>query len=199
MSRSVVVTLVVLLAGGCATVGKSAPGLHNLDTVDPAPQAIYRGGQPTRKGIETLTTMGVKTVIDLRNDPADWEASAVANAGMTYVNIRASAFQADPKVVEEFLRTIAKSQRPIYVHCKQGRDRTGMGIAAYRLVCQPDEWTRNEALHELRAHGHQWFIFPKIERYIRSFDPKQVAAATQPSADPVAQQEAAERSKPPGG
>jgi len=129
MSRSVVVTLVVLLAGGCATVGKSAPGLHNLDTVDPAPQAIYRGGQPTRKGIETLTTMGVKTVIDLRNDPADWEASAVANAGMTYVNIRASAFQADPKVVEEFLRTIAKSQRPIYVHCKQGRDRTGLGIA----------------------------------------------------------------------
>jgi protein tyrosine/serine phosphatase len=198
--RKFAAVILLLLAGGCATVGRSAPGLHNLATVDPAPRAIYRGGQPTERGIETLTKLGVKTVIDLRNDPADWEASAVADAGMTYVNIRASAFQADPKVVEVFLRTVATSQRPIYVHCKQGRDRTGLGIAAYRLVCQPDAWTRDAALHELRAHGYQWFIFPKIERYIRSFDPRQVAAATQPSANPLAQNEAAGRSNsPPGG
>jgi protein tyrosine/serine phosphatase len=176
----------LLFAGGCATVGKHAPGLQNVDTVDPPPRAIYRGGQPTRNGIHTLQDMGVKTVIDLRNDPQRWEQQAVVDAGMTYVNIKASAFQADPKVVEEFLKTVARSQRPIYVHCKQGRDRTGMGIAAYRLVCQGDEWTRDEVLHELRAHGYHWFIFPKIERYVRSLDPKQVAAATRPSNDVTA-------------
>jgi protein tyrosine/serine phosphatase len=186
----------LIFAGGCATVGKGAPGLHNVDTVDPPPRAIYRGGQPTREGIRTLRDWGVKTVIDLRNDPVDWEPKAVIDAGMTYDNIRASAYQADPKVVEEFLRTIAKSARPIYVHCKQGRDRTGMGIAAYRLACQGDQWTREQALRELHDHGYHWFIFPKIGRYIRGMDPKQVAAATRPSepdADTAAQKE------PPGG
>src|SRR4051812_47503701 len=118
MRQSVI--LIVLFASGRATVGKHAPGLQNVDTVDPAPLAIYRGGQPTRKGVETLQGMGVKTVIDLRNDPQRWEQQAVVDAGMTYVNIKASAFQADPKVVEEFLQTVANSQRPIYVHCKQG-------------------------------------------------------------------------------
>ena len=89
MGRVIALALVVVFAGGgCATVGKTATGLRNLATVDPAPQAIYRGAQPTREGVETLSDMGVKTIIDLRNDPVDWEAKAVADAGMTYVNIR---------------------------------------------------------------------------------------------------------------
>src|SRR5215211_4759664 len=157
MRRTVIV--LVMFAGGCATVGKHAPGLQNVDTVDPAPNAIYRGGQPTRKGIETLQKMGVKTVIDLRNDRQHWEAQAVADAGMKYVNIKASAFDADPLVVEEFLKTVASAERPIYVHCKQGRDRTGLGIASYRLAFQGDEWTREEAIRELHAHGYHWFVF----------------------------------------
>jgi protein tyrosine/serine phosphatase len=38
---------------------------------------------------------------------------------------------------------------PVYIHCAQGRDRTGYNAAAYRMVVQG--WSAAEALEEMNA------------------------------------------------
>lgn len=158
--------------GGCATVGKNFGGVPNFATVDPAPHAVYRGGQPSRAGIATLRDLGVRTIIDLRDDPVPWERHAVTDAGITYLNIPSNAAHTDPAVIARFLDALHTAERPVYVHCRRGRDRTGLEIACYRLVNQQDAWTRAQVLRELRRHGHQRLFFPGIERYLRTMDPQ---------------------------
>ena len=163
----------VLFAGGCgATVGRNLKGVPNFATVDDAPEAIYRGGQPTKAGFKTLKEMGVKTVIDLRDDRVPWAKDAVTKNGMTYVNIPSNAARTSPTTIAAFLTAVSAAERPIYVHCKRGRDRTGLEVACYRLVHQQDRWTRAQAIEDLRRHGHQRVFFPGIERYLRTFDPQ---------------------------
>jgi uncharacterized protein (TIGR01244 family) len=176
MSLRPLILCCVLLAGGCATVGRDVPGVKNLATVDPAPEALYRGGQPSKQGIETLRTMGVRTVIDLRNDPVPWERQRVTAAGMTYVHVPTNAAKCDPVRIAQFLMAVRTSERPIFVHCRRGRDRTGLEIAVYRLVDQAEQWTRAAAIAELHRHGHQWLAFPGIQRYLATFDPAPFAA-----------------------
>lgn len=162
-----------LLTGGCGpTVGRYHHGVPNFATVDPAPEAIYRGGQPTQAGFKTLKKMGVKTVIDLRDDAVSWEKSAVTKNGMTYVHIPSNAARTNATTIASFLTAMTEADRPIYIHCKRGRDRTGLEVACYRLVHQQDKWSRQQAIEELRAHGQQRLFFPGIERYLRTFNPE---------------------------
>jgi tyrosine-protein phosphatase SIW14 len=161
----------VILSGGCASVGRDLGGVPNFATVDPKPHALYRGGQPSRAGFATLKDMGVKTVIDLRDDAVPWEKDAVTKNGMTYVHIPSNANRTSPTTVAAFLTALEAAERPVYVHCKRGRDRTGLEVACYRLVHQQDQWTRQQAIDDLRRHGHQRIFFPGIERYLRTFDP----------------------------
>ena len=176
----------VLISGGCASVGREQGGVPNFATVDPAPEAIYRGGQPSKEGFQTLKDMGVKTVIDLRNDSVPWEKDVVTKHGMTYVHIPSNAARTSNRTVALFLAAVARAQRPIYVHCKRGRDRTGLEVACYRLVNQSEAWTRQSVIDDLRRHGHQRIFFPGIERFLLSFDPKEFAKRpTTAPADPA--------------
>jgi protein tyrosine phosphatase (PTP) superfamily phosphohydrolase (DUF442 family) len=163
------VLLVALLSGGCATVGQRVEGIANFDTVE-SPAPIYRGAQPSVKGIATLQSMGVRTVINLRDDPPAWEEQAVVSAGMNYIWIPTSPLREDPGQIRAFLRAMQSAERPLFIHCLQGRDRTGLEVAIYRLTHRQSEWTRERVIQDLRAHGYNWMLFPGIERYIRSTD-----------------------------
>ena len=159
------------------------PGVKNFATVDAGSEALYRGAQPSRRGIETLKDMGVKTVIDLRNDPEPWERKHVTAAGMKYVHVPTDAKVNDPVRIAQFLVAVRTAERPIFVHCRRGRDRTGLEIAVYRMVEQAERWTREAAIAELRRHGYHWLMFPNIQRFVSTFDPQDfVAAADQAAA-----------------
>jgi protein tyrosine phosphatase (PTP) superfamily phosphohydrolase (DUF442 family) len=187
------VSVAVLFAGGCATVGESVPGIGNVAEVDPAPDAVYRGGQPSREGIETLRSMGVRTVLDLRADAVPWEREAVKAAGMTYVNIPMVASDVDPGKLARALDVLRTAERPVFLHCRHGRDRTGLSVAAYRLVDQPDQWTRAEVIRDLRRHGQLRLLFPGIERYLKGFDPTDLMVAVPAASETPAASEAPDR------
>ena len=153
---------------GCQTVGKPITGVENFAMVE---DGLYRGGQPSYDGIQQLKSNGVRTVIDLRHDRNPAERMWVEEAGMAYVNIRTDPGLVEPAKISRFLKEVDEAQRPIFVHCRRGRDRTGLQIAVYRMVEQ--DWPREAALKELYAHGHQWLAFPGIARYVRTFDPQQ--------------------------
>ena len=50
-------------------------------------ERFYRGAQPKQEDYKALAAIGVKTIIDLRNDPQDYAKEAAEAAGMKYVNI----------------------------------------------------------------------------------------------------------------
>ena len=48
--------------------------------------------------------------------------------------------------------------RPMYVHCRDGVDRTGMVIAYHRIHNQG--WKRSTAIAEMKALGmHPWYFY----------------------------------------
>ena len=167
-------TLLLLTAAGgsgagCATVGKPITGVENFAVV--VDDELYRGGQPSYEGITSLKEHGVRTVIDLRDDRNPAERMWVEEAGMAYVNIGTNAGRVEPAKIATFLKEVDEAQKPIFVHCYHGRDRTGLEVAVYRMVEQG--WSREAALNELYAHGYHWAWFPGIARYVRTFDPEQ--------------------------
>ena len=171
-------TMLTLLAlaglGGCSpsTVGKPMIGIDNFAKIEGGPHPIYRGGQPTREGYARLASADYKvaTVIDLRDDYEPWAEDAVTTAGMKYKRIGMSAWSTDTAKIREALRTVAEADAvgPVFIHCRQGRDRTGLEVAMYRILVQG--WTRDRAIAELREHGYNKFWFPGIERYVATFD-----------------------------
>jgi len=161
----VLIVCFLLIASGCATVGKDVPGVSNFGEVEKG--QLYRGAQPSEKGIHYLADNGIRTVVNLRDDPQKWEKQAVEKAGMQYVWIPSTASKADPKVVDKFLTTMRQGDTPVFVHCKAGRDRTGLNVAAYRII--HDDWDRKRAITELHAYGYNWALFPGIEKYLKTF------------------------------
>ena len=158
------VVLLVLAAGaGCASVGKSTGGIPNFATVE---DGLYRGGQPSELGFKELSRRGVMTVINLRDDAWPNEQKLVEQAGMQYVRIPSNAAVVEPAKIDMFLTQVTTAPRPIFVHCRQGRDRTGLEIAMYRIAVEG--WSRQDAIAELYAHGYNWALFPGIERHLRT-------------------------------
>jgi tyrosine-protein phosphatase SIW14 len=175
--RAVPNTALILILGlmvGCSTTGKNIAGINNFDTVKDG--VLYRGAQPSREGIQTLKAQGVRTVVNLRDDPPSWEKEAVEQAGMNYVSIPSVAHKTDPAAIQRFLQTMKDGDKPVFVHCHVGRDRTGLNVATYRIV--EEGATRDAAIKDLHDHGYQWLFFPGIEKYLKSFDPAQYTTAT---------------------
>lgn len=138
-----------------ATSSKDLPNLYKIN------DNLYRGGQPTEAGIRKLMAMGVKTVIDLRNDDdrARREETWVKSAGLRFVNIPLSNIRGpkDEKI-EAILAQIERSEnQPVFIHCKRGADRTGTAIATYRI--SHDRWTADRANTEAKKFGFGWWQF----------------------------------------
>jgi protein tyrosine phosphatase (PTP) superfamily phosphohydrolase (DUF442 family) len=173
-NAAAIVMLGVML--GCSTTGKTVAGINNFDTVKEG--VLYRGAQPSKEGIATLKARGVLTVVNLRDDPASWEKDAVEGAGMKYVSIPSDASKTNPAGIEAFLRTMENGEKPVFVHCHVGRDRTGLNVAVYRIVDEGE--SREAAIRDLHDHGYQSLFFPGIERYLKTFDPQRYST-TAPS------------------
>ena len=110
----------------------STVSIKNFGQMD---DRFFRGGQPKEKEYSELAALGIKTVIDLRDDPKDYEKTAVEALGMKYVNIAMSDkdYPAEAKI-QEFLKLVDDpSTGRFYVHCAGGRHRTGVMGAVYRF------------------------------------------------------------------
>ncbi len=97
---------------------------------------LFRGGQPRSGGLRRLAALGVKTVINLRDDDArarDEEREARA-LGLRYFNVPLSrAHRPDARQIDELFALLdAAENQPVFVHCKRGADRTGALVAVSR-------------------------------------------------------------------
>jgi tyrosine-protein phosphatase SIW14 len=170
IATSGLLAVLSLIAGtqpsGCQTE-KELRGLPNLGRVT---ENLYRGGQPTSDGFNTLHTMGVGIVVNLREDRTEVAAEKrqVEALGMKSVGIPWSASHEPSNAqIVEFLDLVrANPDTKIYVHCRRGADRTGVMIAAYRVAVEHKPAA--EAVSEMHRYHYDWLFRSQLKRYIES-------------------------------
>jgi protein tyrosine/serine phosphatase len=96
---------------------------------------FYRGAQPKETEFKELAQLGIRTIIDLRDDPESYEKPMVESLGMTYVHIPMIAKKyPTQEALDLFFKTVNDPNTgKFYVHCAGGRHRTGVMGAVYRF------------------------------------------------------------------
>jgi len=131
-------------------------GLPNFAEVAPG---IYRGAAPTPEGWARLHQMGIRTEIDLRIEKrgrAEAEAEA-AHYGISRIHLPLGREAPTKKQVATFLAALDNpAQRPVFIHCQHGADRTGAMVGIYRVTRQG--WSFDRTYTEMRHYGFKPFL-----------------------------------------
>ncbi len=160
----------LLLAGaiGVASAGPSqGEPCANFGQVSPG---LYRGAEPDERCLDHLAGLGIRMVVNLRDeeDASDRERTRAIALGMRYVNLPMSGFDRPsvPEVRRALAAILAPEAQPVFLHCKRGRDRTGVIVAAYRMA--HEGWAADQAVEEAKRFGLAWWQFG-MKRFIRDF------------------------------
>ena len=137
-------------------------GLPNLHRVD---AKLYRSAQPTAEGMTNLVALGVKTVINLRDNASD--ADEIGGLPLAARRIEIATWNPKVEQVREFFKILDDTNVvPVLVHCWHGADRTGTMCALYRILRQG--WKVEDAIAEMKDGGYGyhsvWFHLPHFIR-----------------------------------
>ena len=115
-------------------------------------ERFFRGAQPKENDYQNLAALGIKTVIDLREDPTSYEKQSVEGLGMKYVNIPMSDKDYPPATkIDEFLKLVDDpTTGKFFVHCAGGRHRTGVIGAVYRF--NRYNWNYDQVYAEMKKY-----------------------------------------------
>jgi hypothetical protein len=175
MSRKAIIWAVIILLFNAAAwavtsevtsfpykkVWGKGPLPYNYRVID---RTIHAGGHPLNPGtsfgnsdrqtlgiLEYLKSQGVKTVIDLQN--SQWidkrYRKLLHRAGLDRVHIPMHAAKVPTE--KEWARIKKLLQRPVYIHCKWGADRTGALIGRY--LVEEKGYTSAEAYQAVITGG----------------------------------------------
>jgi protein tyrosine/serine phosphatase len=143
------------------------PNFHQVATY------LYRGGEPTEKGLEEAKKMGVETIFDLRGTGPDTkvEKEEAEKLGLRYFNLPMDSRAPSNEFVDKFLHAVeeakaANNGHAVFVHCQHGSDRTGCMVGVWRVT--HDGWNYDKAYEEMR----KYYFGPKfinLSNTVRSY------------------------------
>src|SRR5262245_17082589 len=89
VTAAILICAIALTAGAIpdnkrAMGDRAAVDIENFGKVN---DHFYRGAQPKGRHYEQLAALGIKTIVDLREDARDDARSATERAGMRYINL----------------------------------------------------------------------------------------------------------------
>jgi protein tyrosine/serine phosphatase len=135
-----------------ANGGASENALPNFHQVK---WQLYRGAQPRSEGLKQLSDWGIKTIINLggAGENSMDESKTATALGLQYFNVPLPAMgRPSTEQVNKVITLLNDpNNAPIFVHCKNGKDRTGAIIACYRIA--HEGWTADQALAEAKMFG----------------------------------------------
>lgn len=120
---------------------------------------LMRGGRPGSAGLVALKTFGFRTIVNFDRD--DGEQREAARLGLDHFEIPLTAHLWSSPPREDQVRTFHElvsdpRRRPLFFHCRHGRDRTGMMAALHRI--EVDGWTAIAAVREMQSFGYcDWY------------------------------------------
>jgi protein tyrosine/serine phosphatase len=144
---------------------------------------FYRGAQPKESDYRDLAALGIKTVIDLRDDPTSYEKRAAEGVGMRYVNIPMSDSEY-PKAsqIDSFLKLVDNpATGKFFVHCAGGRHRTGVMGAVYRFT--HNHWSYDQVYAEMKSYDfYTRWGHGAMKQYVQDYWQQMQTAQANPAA-----------------
>jgi len=145
----------------------NATRIKNFGRMD---ERFYRGAQPKESDYKDLAALGIKTVIDLRDDPESYEKRNVEALGMHYVNIPMS--DKDYPKSDQIVAFLKLADQPdtgrFFVHCAGGRHRTGVMGAVYRFT--HDHWNYDQVYAEMKSYDfYTRFGHGAMKKYVEDY------------------------------
>lgn len=112
---------------------------------------LYRGGKPSPNDLVMLKNLGIKKIVSLDDKSGKDIHGTCKELGFNHV-IWGLGDGNDPKISALKKRIIPTLTHggPTYVHCFHGKDRTGMGVAMFRVY---NGWDIENALAEAFEFG----------------------------------------------
>ena len=170
--RNRLTTLVcaAVLAGGtwCFTGCATRPVVNGVPNFAQVEAGLYRGGQPDEQGWQFLRSLGVTNVVKLNREDAD---ATPAGMSVHFIPLPpATIWEAfrQPGSNEVWQAVQAMQLGGTYVHCRHGRDRTGLVVGCYRVWI--GGWSESAAAREMGALGYRWWI-PGLAAFWKSVIP----------------------------
>jgi hypothetical protein len=155
-----------------------APLMHcHSEQVTPM---LWRGPDPKMADIQSLhDDKGIKTIISCRTNPQPKKREECEKLGMKWIQITTGVFKVPTDDQLDQFRAIVNDPKnqPCYTSCEIDMDRTGVYIAAYRMVDQ--HWTAAQMDQEFHTHHQKrwWPVFRKYQAHVEAYAQKRLSVA----------------------
>jgi Tyrosine phosphatase family len=133
---------------------------------------IWRSGQPLSSDWADLYAQGIRRVLKL-NEMSMGADSECIPIGMTLNVITIDDHVAQTKIDPSILIPIdalLTEKGPWLVHCTEGKDRTGIAIARYRVL--HEGWSKDKAYGEWVQYGSHFYR--GLEDAWKAWDPEKI-------------------------
>lgn len=179
----------------CAT--NLASPIANFCEVQPG--VLWRGAKPDEAGAAWLIKNGVKTIINLELLFDDLDALQQAKLPSyvlyqldyyrvkTWEPLYAFAQSVADEDVIHFLAIAKQAKRPIYVHCRAGENRTGVMIAAYKIILDNQSSPEQIAAVLREMQSYKGFWSKDTTEYIKNLSLRKVKILSKVEKYPVKQ------------
>jgi tyrosine-protein phosphatase SIW14 len=140
----------------------------NLENIYLVDKGIYRSEQPKKEDISDLMSLGIKEVLNLREFHSDKDGISDQNFLLHRIKINTSSISEEQIITA--LRIIKNRKGPILIHCWHGSDRTGVTIAAYRIIF--NNWSKAQAVDEMTngGYGYHAKIYAELIEFVENLD-----------------------------
>ena len=143
-------------AGGSAPPsdpGRESIPIENFHEITPG---LYRGARPGPEGLRAMRDqLGVRTIINLEDSKSaiqeDRESSEALGLEWHSIPLNVLKRPKDADIDQVLALLASPGARPAYIHCKAGRDRTGLLVALHRYFA--DGWRAEDAYNEALKFG----------------------------------------------
>src|SRR5687768_9065981 len=132
----ITLTLIALVAWPVWGIARFFTG--NVHEVIPG--KLYRGAQPSARSLEALIKRyKIRTVLNVRGCcwPDSWYVDEASTCQRLAINLEDVSFSAIHLPSRDELRilldVLERAEQPIFIHCRQGADRTGIAAMAAQL------------------------------------------------------------------
>ncbi|KAI9906896.1 hypothetical protein PsorP6_003830 [Peronosclerospora sorghi] len=162
----------------------TAPALIPPFRFSTVQQELYRGSYPTLKNFRFLRRLGLKTVVSVIPEPPTSDlADFCANEKIALRHFYAEKFTSDnvtvcPATVAQILKNLVqKKNLPLYIHCLDGANVTGIIIMILRKL---QNWTKLAIVSEFCRFTRDHGIEKDESEYLAAFSEEIVVTADVP-------------------
>lgn len=147
---------------GAPVIGTDFDNMYFVD------KGIFRSEQPESENVTDLKSLGIKEVLNLREFHSDKDD--IKDHSIVLHRIKMNSGAVTEEQLVNALRIIKNRKGPILIHCWHGSDRTGVTIAAYRIVF--NNWSKSQALDEMNngGYGYHSNIYPGLVTLIENLN-----------------------------